>query len=252
MSLLRAVLEVEGKFAPTAQSLKLLSTNAGHPAFRNFMSLPAQDFMDIYYDSLSEPGSKPSVRGYESGVLFKQDIWLRARISYRECNDKPRTSWQAKIRRGGTYTNSAFEEVEGSQAVQHVVQQFISDVKIPMESVLDKMKLDKDIVGGARSTASSSILGLDTVARFVTHRQRWRLDNDFEVCVDETDFGHVVGEVELVQELEHHNQKELEIQREEAKGRLEANIQNFLDKYAWAFPKQEAVGKLASYFALRC
>lgn len=170
----------------------------------------------------------------------------------RECNDKPKTTWQAKIRRGGTHTNSAFEEVEGSQAVQDVVQQFIPDVKIPRENELDKMQLDKDVVGGARSTVSSSILGLDMVARFITHRQRWKVDNDFEVCVDETDFGHVVGEVELVQELEHQDQKELEMQREEAKGRLEANIQRFLEKYAWAFPRQEAIGKLASYFALRC
>lgn len=42
---------------------------------------------------------------------------------------------------------------------------------------------------------------LSPCAEFVTERESWMIATDFKVDVDTTDFGHNVGEVELIRTL---------------------------------------------------
>lgn len=78
--------------------------------------------------------------------------------------------------------------------------------------------------------------GLDVLARFVTTRQRYRADGRFAVVLDQTDFGHAVGEVEL-----------------EAADAAQAHeaIDAFLARYAWFCQAGPVEGKLSAYFRLR-
>ena len=75
--------------------------------------------------------------------------------------------------------------------------------------------------------------GLDAMAGFETHRLTLLADGKFTVVLDFTDFGHVVGEVELMAE-----------DAERAHGDVEA----FLKEYAWFFDTVNPKGKLTAYF----
>lgn len=75
--------------------------------------------------------------------------------------------------------------------------------------------------------------GLDAMAGFETHRLTLLADGKFTVVLDFTDFGHVVGEVELMAE-----------DAERAHGDIEA----FLKEYAWFFDTEKPKGKLTAYF----
>lgn len=71
------------------------------------------------------------------------------------------------------------------------------------------------------------------MAGFETHRLTLLADGKFTVVLDFTDFGHVVGEVELMAE-----------DAERAHGDVEA----FLKEYAWFFDTVNPKGKLTAYF----
>ena len=75
--------------------------------------------------------------------------------------------------------------------------------------------------------------GLDAIADFETHRRTFLADGRFTVVLDVTDFGHRVGEVELM--------------AEDAE-RAHREIGAFLEKYAWFFDTSRPQGKLTAYF----
>lgn len=77
--------------------------------------------------------------------------------------------------------------------------------------------------------------GLDKMAGFKTHRLTFLADGRFTVVLDATDFGHRVGEVELMAE-----------DAEEAHGEIDA----FCKEYAWFFDteREKPKGKLTAYF----
>ncbi|KAI9766682.1 MAG: hypothetical protein M1840_006326 [Geoglossum simile] len=75
----------------------------------------------------------------------------------------------------------------------------------------------------------------DLICRYLpgSPNARKNFDRKFSIMLDETDFGHSVGEVEL-----------------EAEDAVEAHkeINAFLDKYSWFFQKERPKGKLTAYF----
>ncbi len=77
--------------------------------------------------------------------------------------------------------------------------------------------------------------GLDAIARFETFRSWMLADDRFKVVLDETDFGHWVGEVELEAE---------DADAEKAHEEIEA----FLWRYRWFFDTAKPKGKLTAYF----
>ena len=66
--------------------------------------------------------------------------------------------------------------------------------------------------------------GLDLISRFRTTREVYRADEKFLVMLDATDFGHWVGEVEL---LAHDEQ------------RAHMDIDAFMRRYAWFFTQEK-------------
>lgn len=82
-------------------------------------------------------------------------------------------------------------------------------------------------------TGLDHAFGLDAMARFETHRLAFVADGRFTVVLDWTDFGHGVGEVELM--------------AEDAE-KAHADIDEFRREYAWFFDGSKPKGKLTAYF----
>ena len=143
-------------------------------------------------------------------ALFSHGIWIRKRNG----------TWQAKIRQGGDFTNSQFSELEGKKDIKALVERLH--------------------VGADTGTVN---FGLGEMARYVTQRDVWKVADAYEIVVDSTNFGHLVGEVELQQAIEPGEEAE-----KDAAIRMAAQIKDFMLKHAWAFPSGKVIGKLSAYF----
>ncbi|KAF2753476.1 hypothetical protein EJ05DRAFT_541972 [Pseudovirgaria hyperparasitica] len=199
----KRVLEVERKFAATPTSIQTLR-NASSPIFKHLAPLGRKTFRDTYFD--------------RENALFGKGVYIRRRNGL----------WEAKIRAGGDFINSAFEEVAGEEAVKEVI----------------KEKLHVAIEGVSIEDC------LEVAADFVTERESWMVHERFRVDVDETDFGCMVGEVELKEDIEDHGQDEEKRMRmdEERRKRMDEDIKAFMKAYPDTFPEGNAVGKLTAYF----
>ncbi|KAJ9654439.1 hypothetical protein H2198_006519 [Neophaeococcomyces mojaviensis] len=147
-------------------------------------------------------------------LLAHAGTWVRQRDG----------QWQSKIRQAGDYNNSQFREIQNVDEIGHQVH------------LITK-----------KSQPSSKAFGLTQTAKITTHREAWKADDRFKIVLDHTDFGHVVGEVEL--------EASVTIQSdEEAKkycGLMDSEITSFMQRYCWAFDPNPAIGKLTAYFARR-
>ncbi|KAL1872422.1 hypothetical protein Daus18300_004393 [Diaporthe australafricana] len=219
----RSILEVERKFAPTATSISQLEQNTGKPPFVSVVHKGNTCFEDTYYDTPED-------------TLSKAGIWIRRREKF-ECGvrrfirdkrvDHYGASWEAKVRVGGDFINSAFKE--------------ITDVK-EISAILSTM------VAGSELEPCRGPHGgrVREMARFITDRTAYVVDGKFSVVVDVTDFGHTVGEVELERDAtEARCEGEDKARAVAAMDRL---IDEFMKRYTWAFPAGKPVGKLTAYF----
>ena len=157
--------------------------------------------------------------------LCASGIWVRVRDGV----------WQAKLNRGGSFTNSRFREVEGMEAVGRVLRSFVDDG-------LDAAFGDK----GARSDSKSKeplLNQLQKVAQFETARERWGVDEGYEVVIDQTPFGWIGGEVEKVMTVKK-GDEETRIAK-----KIDVEMEEFMNRFDWAFPVQGVViGKMTAYF----
>ena len=201
----RAVLEVERKFRSDISSFHRFRTNRGEPPFQSLSYLGRRHFEDTYYD--------------RHKFLSSRGVWVRRRDQ----------RWEAKVRRGGDFTNSQFEELGTTD-----------DISRLLESL------------GLRPSHASQNFGLQTIARFSTVRDAWQADTKFEVVLDKTDFNHVVGEVELQRLMESNDAGGISVEeRQAALAEMNRQIEGFMQRYSWAFPSGKPVGKLSAYFDRR-
>ncbi|KAL5335550.1 hypothetical protein BJX70DRAFT_374820 [Aspergillus crustosus] len=124
------LLEVERKFRSLA--VPELSCHGGNPSFQSLRSLGSQKFRDVYYD--------------HSDVLSSAGIWVRSRNG----------EWQAKIKKGGNFTNFMFEELSGAEAISSYVGQFLGCKVI-----------------------KNNAFGLEPIASMTTDRMSWLADDNF-------------------------------------------------------------------------
>lgn len=212
-----STLEIERKFAPTATSMQQLASNSGTPPFESLIHHGTTKLEDAYYDTADE-------------VLCNAGVWLRRR------GDK----WEAKVRVGGDFTNSAFEEITN-----------VDDISAMLGKLVPGAALDphEGLVGGR----------VEEVAKLVSHRDKFLADGKFTVVLDVTDFGHVVGEVELEREVpvteggkeDFTRAKGERQERSQVIAEMDREIDDFMKHYVWAFPPGKPVGKLSAYFDLK-
>jgi thiamine-triphosphatase len=145
-------------------------------------------------------------------VLSRNGMWLRQRNG----------DWQMKIRKGGDRVNSKFQETTDLKAITMAAESMTSGK------------------GGAES-----YFGLRILASIGFTRQTWIADTEFKVVLDQTDFGHEVGEVELEVELDRKDEDNAEAVMQQ----MDSRIAQFLQRYRWAFSDAIPVGKLSAFFA---
>lgn len=219
----RSVLEVERKFAPTATSIRQLDQNTGEPPFDSVVHKGVTCFEDTYYDTPND-------------TLSKAGVWIRRREKF-ECGVRRFTghrragphnaSWEAKVRVGGDFINSAFKEITD-----------VGEISAMLGTLVPGSELDAD--HGPRGGQ------VREMARFVTDRTGYIVDGKFTVVIDVTDFGHTVGEVELERDA-----AETSCQGEDkalAIAAMDKEIDGFMRRFLWAFPARKPVGKLTAYF----
>ncbi|RMZ77163.1 hypothetical protein DV737_g4497, partial [Chaetothyriales sp. CBS 132003] len=207
-------LEVERKFLATPVAVSYLRSNGGGggPGFKQHERLGTQTTHDTYYD--------------RDGLLFSKGVYIRRRNGH----------WEAKVRSGGDFINSAFTEVDGFSAVKEVIRQNLA------VSVDDGGHHHGDRVGSIECI-------LQPCAEFVTERESWMIDGTFKVDVDTTDFGHSVGEVELTATLgKNTNGGDQVGEEEELRHKMDQDINAFMQSYPQAFPAGRPLGKLSAYF----
>jgi thiamine-triphosphatase len=203
--ILRALLEVERKFC--SLTVEDLVANTGQPPFKLVHALAQRTIHDVYYDDSSRS-------------LIKSGIWVRRRNG----------CWEAKVKRGGDFTNSMFEELSGPDLIQRCV---------------------RDVTGKEASWKDS--FGLDAIATLSTVRQSWIADGEFKIVFDTMNFGHTVGEVELQEEFHFSETANAskEHQTQEKMTEMDKRIGVFMNRYHWAFRLGVPKGKLMAYFELQ-
>lgn len=153
----------------------------------------------------------------KDNILDKHGIWVRNRSGL----------WEGKIRQGGDYINSQFREVQGEKEVGSLIDRFIKGA---------------GIVNGQPH-------GLTEIARFATTREAWLVNDRFTISIDESDFGHTVGEVDIVETIDR-GKSPYSLESEAVVGEmLDEEIRQFMRLHEWAFPDTPATGKLSAYFA---
>ena len=139
---------------------------------------------------------------YDSAdVLSTKGIYLRRRNGV----------WQAKKRVSGDYNRSTFEEFTDIWEIYRLVKRHFP-----------------------KAPDAKRNFGLERLCQFVTTRQNFIADDLFRIVLDETNFGHSVGEVEILTEKD----------GDEAHGKIDA----FMTRYSWFFNKDKPKGKLTAYF----
>jgi thiamine-triphosphatase len=154
------------------------------------------------FSSLEDRGTQRFSDTYfdREQILGRNGIWIRRRDG----------AWEAKRRISGTFIRSAFEEFKGHQQIRDLIGNFLTE-----------------------SRTGDRNFGLERICHFTTTRETFFADERFSIMLDRTDFGHTVGEVELM----HSNAQE-----------AHRAIDDFMNKYSWFFDRTKPKGKLSAYF----
>ncbi|PGH00168.1 hypothetical protein AJ80_09221 [Polytolypa hystricis UAMH7299] len=215
----QSVIEAERKFHFDKSLLERFRANNGNPPFFRLEYLGKKTFEDIYFD--------------QNELLCSNGIWVRKRNG----------NWQAKLRQKGGggeggeggFTNAQYEELEGKDRILDMIRG-------------RRLNVNND----NNADPNCERLGLQLFARYTTYREAWKLDEKFEVVLDTTDFGHSVGEVELVEtiEVEDDDEQAATARKRAVASDMDGKIEAFMRQYSWAFgKKKKPVGKLTAYFS---
>ena len=194
------LLEIERKFNWNPANLNILLANRGQPPFSSRPMVQSKTFRDIYYDLENR--------------LSRKSLWVRKRLLY-DHHEKPYNTksgaWEAKQSMpGSTFVRSTYDETQDPNRIWQMIKTYIPEC-----------------------TGPNGSFGLEETCRFETHRRSFLADGKFNVVLDETDFGHSAGEVELLAE---------------DADKAHAEIDVFLAHYAWFFNCSKPKGKLTAYF----
>ncbi|KAF1963146.1 hypothetical protein CC80DRAFT_588607 [Byssothecium circinans] len=211
-------LEIERKFAPTPSSLALLRTNSSTPAFTRHEYLGSRSIRDEYFD-------------HASGALMRRGVYLRSRDGV----------WEVKVRRGGGYVDSCFEESREEGRVWGVVGEVLREEGVREE-------VDDGGKGKGDDGRTSERWECGCVADIRTVRESWDVDG-FRVVVDRMGFGHVVGEVEVEVEVEVGGDGDGN-EAEDVEKVMQGRIERFMGEHPDVFPRGGVEGKLSAYFRM--
>ena len=224
--------EIERKFAFNIRLLPVVLCNGGKPPFRELAGLKFSSIHDTYFDNAARALSKnPATSG---GA-----VWLRKRQS----------QWQAKVTQSGDkdFKRVTYNEIHDLGQIQALVEKLIPPS------------------GGAAAAAAAgpeADFGLLPYCDYTTYRTEFTADGRFNVALDVTDFGHDVGEVEVLAPAATTTATATATATatgggggggggpEEESRKVLEEIEGFMDKYRWLFRsgQGEPKGKMSAYF----
>lgn len=238
---LRPLLEIEQKFHLNPSLLPLFRANLGVPPFRSIIPRhPAtSSFRDVYYD--------------KGGTLQKAGIWLRKREG---------KGWEVKQRLASAKASSPLLSARGpagggangsnkindatAMAATNENNTYLRSTFLELNSSASIHDLVRTHFG-PNAAGPEHNFGLEAVCDFRTEREQATVDDDFDVVLDQTSFGHAVGEVELIAGRAGSGADD-----DPEKGHQ--RIDEFMRKYAWFFGggegggRKKVKGKLSAYF----
>jgi len=138
-----------------------------------------------------------------SKILASKGIWIRKRDQ----------GWEAKVNLRDSFVKAAYNEITSVPEIRGIVS--------------------KHIPG---NTAERENFGLQVFCDFTTYRSKYIADEKFNVVLDTTDFGHAVGEVEIMA-------SDVE--------KAEKDIDQFFARYPWFFQGGTPKGKISAYLELK-
>lgn len=109
----------------------------------------------------------------------------------------------------GDFLQASYEEIKNLQKIHSLIREHIPG-----------------------TSTSSKNFGLDVLCDFTTKRELYLADRKFSIMLDQADFGHIVGEVEILSQ--------------DARA-AESDIDGFFEKYSWFFQNGKPKGKIAAY-----
>nr|CAG8463320.1 11350_t:CDS:1 [Entrophospora candida] len=200
--------EIERKFTFDLERIPILESNKGPIKFQSIKFLYSKSFTDVYYDD--------DDKNYP---LSTQDIWLRERDG----------KWECKTPMNLTPSMDSYHELVTHQEID----KYLNKKLTPSSS-----SNDDDF--SSRISFKNRIInryGLNEFCRITTTRKHYFVDEEFTLDLDTTDFGHHIGELELV------------VGNEEDVPKAEFRIAQFLKKHDWFFDTTSEVvmGKLTAY-----
>lgn len=134
-------------------------------------------------------------------------IWLRKRDN----------NWQAKVAKSANkdFQQASYEEITRVPDIEMLIRKYLPDCP-----------------GAAEN------FGLSPYCQYLTNRTEFTANEKYVIALDTTDFGHDVGEVEVVAEAH------------EEDGKVMAEIGKFMEEYRWFFKSStvKPKGKMTAYF----
>lgn len=239
--------EVERKFVVQAHLLTRFRANTLRRPFAALTALGRSAFRDTYFDTPSHE-------------LTHHALWLRRRCSFPHppldlLYPKTTTTTTTKAPPIGKYLSAKWElkcklspstttgapsssTASSSSAPPAAADGFTQAAYREITSASEIQQLLEQRFGlSFPPSPSPPPSALQVLADLITYREAFRVDGEFEVVLDSTDFGHAVGEVEVLAN---------DVPAAEAK------ISRFVERYDEFFGggggKEEPRGKLSAYF----
>jgi hypothetical protein len=239
-------LEIERKFLPTARLRSQLDGNSDDHRYR----FPLTHQSDIALPKLQAKRLPDmSIRDTYLDVgncLEKHGIWIRRRAERVLMSDEymvllPQTvteTWEAKIKLGGDYADSQFEEVSGEEEVKALVVERVPGMDLGMLKPVADLEAHRSTWTVKDKHAGSVTIVLDDVIEPGSDQEA------------EDAFHHLVGEVELTEEntggMGRTEHEELKKRRAEE---MRLVLNQFMTANSVLFPTEVPVkGKLGAYF----
>lgn len=201
------LLEVERKFAFKRSLLDKFRFNKRTPLFSRVQPQGRQTIHDRYYDYCVVQ------KGKRKDTLMSHGVWLRQRNNI----------WEAKHRipsltnhQHDPYLRTVLKELTCPRKIHQLPASYVPNPPLKEDSAV--------------------CFGLQRIVDFTTFREKYLIDDRFKVVLDETCFGHSVGEVEVLVSPGKEKQ-------------AHANMDEFMEGYGWFFQSEgEVKGKLTAYF----
>jgi len=184
--------------------LPLLEHNKGAKPFRTVQFLHEKSFTDTYYDN--------DERDYP---LTTQDIWLRQRD----------LNWECKTPMNLTASMDSYHELIDLREIADFLGKVLGASKSPVPENAEQFKI-----------WLKQQHGLTPFGTIQTTRRHYLIDDEFTLDLDKADFGHYVGELELV------------VHSKEQVHDAERKIAQYMKEHEWFFDTSGVVmGKLSAY-----